>query len=344
MTSVASTDTLAPTNFEGSLTVRQIGERESKKLVIQQGTRQQQKFNGGSSPDGGDQLTLVNAASCLKKAAYLVSRRQMAGQKPPQPQELHVRMLSLCLSARYTCLPLPFQVTSRLTLLRANILLKQSYVALRLESHSEALRFAKEILALQQKSQGALPGGVSSLARLYAGESLVFLDRIFEVVLVDLRQPFLSALASTTIKLHFFAQATEYLDPMTVPVDVSFDPSNGGAGEDAGGSINIKTNTDTSAGVACQAIFAYNLAVSLGFLASLSRIEEYNFFCLQVAFLTRGELDKSWEMLETLWSPRSRPTHRLGSRVLAARMYVLLKKGRVEECKKNIRENCVLEK
>ncbi len=91
-------------------------------------------------------------------------------------------------------------MSSRLPLLRAHILLKQSYVCLRLDSHSEALRFAKEVLDMQGKGSSStsagdspsssssqqqhpiLPAGVVSLARLYAGESLVFLDRISEVI------------------------------------------------------------------------------------------------------------------------------------------------------------------
>ncbi len=154
-------------SHQSSPVVKQLGERENRKLVIQMHDkpRQQQHQQSGRGTFGNgmegcnEQLTLTNAVACLKKAAYLATKRQLGAKLPP--------------------LELP--ITSRLALLRANILLKQSYVSLCLDSHSEALRFAKEILVLQKKTQGSLPQGLCSLARLYAGESLVFLDCISEV-------------------------------------------------------------------------------------------------------------------------------------------------------------------
>ncbi len=61
------------------------------------------------------------------------------------------------------------------------------------------------------------------------------------------------------------------------------------------------------------------------------------FFLWQVAYLTRGELDRSWGVLDSL--SRSRSLHRLSDWVLRARLYVQLKRGRTEEATKDIRDN-----
>ena len=56
-----------------------------------------------------------------------------------------------------------------------------------------------------------------------------------------------------------------------------------------------------------------------------------------MAYLTRGELDKSWGLLDSLLVSRS--AHRLYDWVLRARLYVQLKRGRAEEATKDIRDN-----
>ncbi len=63
---------------------------------------------------------------------------------------------------------------------------------------------------------------------------------------------------------------------------------------------------------------------------------------LAVAFVTRDELDKAWEMLESLW--KAKETHQLRKKVLSARLYIQLRKGKVADCRKTIRESCCLEK
>ena len=74
--------------------------------------------------------------------------------------------------------PNPQFVTSRVTVLRAAILLKQSYVALCLDNPTGAFGYATQLLDLG----GGVPAGHRVLGRLYAGEALILLDRISEAV------------------------------------------------------------------------------------------------------------------------------------------------------------------
>ncbi len=148
-------------------------------------------------------------------------------------------------------------MTSRLVLLRANILLKQSYVSLVLDSHCESLRYALDVLSLDQKHPASLPPGLVTLARLYAGESLVFLDRISEVSNIET----LHRKEVSNVTNYFVNQATEFLDPNCVGADVSFRVANGGDDGNNSSSNNNNKNDNNPSSVACRAAFTYNLAV-----------------------------------------------------------------------------------
>ena len=69
-----------------------------------------------------------------------------------------------------------------------------------MDNHTEALAFAMSIIssakAKKNPEELGVPANILALAHLYAGEALIYLDRISE--------------------------ATTYLDPKLVPNDVSF--------------------------------------------------------------------------------------------------------------------------
>ncbi len=81
--------------------VKQLGERETRKLILQQQQQQQQQhgqqpkqqgkssaFGNGSDTDSGGKLSLLQASSCLKKAAYLLT--DILLETKPNPIELRV--------------------------------------------------------------------------------------------------------------------------------------------------------------------------------------------------------------------------------------------------------------
>ena len=215
-------------------------------------------------------MTLSFAAAALRNANHLVSLRAQRSQPPSDH--------------------LP--ITTKLTLLRAAILTKQAYVALRLDNHTEALRHSQELLQL---SSDGVPGGFFTLGRLYAGESLVLLDRI--------------------------AEAKTFLEPKSV-LDVSMETGATSAKEDtdrrSSGPITAENLGEL---VATRSMFTYNLAV---------------------AHLMRGETERSETMLEQLWKGRS--GHRIAEKVLMARMYVMLKRDKIKECRELIKMSFSMEK
>ena len=71
---------------------------------------------------------------------------------------------------------------NKLNLLKADISLKQAFVALHLDDHTSALAYAKDLLTMQKNNLTNIPSGYITLARLYAGEALLHLDHISEAI------------------------------------------------------------------------------------------------------------------------------------------------------------------
>ena len=72
-------------------------------------------------------LTLSYASSALRTCSHLIRVREMATASPKPFSRASASS--------------PHPTTAKLALLKAAALLKQAYVALRMESHSEALRY-----------------------------------------------------------------------------------------------------------------------------------------------------------------------------------------------------------
>jgi CCR4-NOT transcription complex subunit 10 len=216
-------------------------QRQKKQQEEEEDNKNKNSIRKKRVPSHHPDLTMEFAHHCLENAAYNLDA--WSGNRPN---------------------PLP--ITSRPIVLRAAILLKQSYVALCLDNPTVAYRHSKRLLDLANNSNGSsVPAGHKVLGRLYCGEALVLLDRISE--------------------------AADYLDPLTVQ-DVSFedarnadDPGPTGSnvgvsgGSASGGNSNRHAATTASEMIAARALFSYNLAV---------------------AFLIRGEIERAGEMLEAL--------------------------------------------
>ena len=83
-------DLLNGTGGKGALpSIKQVGERENRKLVLQQQKESAAPKNNKNDLGPADPLTLTNALSCLRKANYLATRRQLAGGAAP-PTEFQV--------------------------------------------------------------------------------------------------------------------------------------------------------------------------------------------------------------------------------------------------------------
>ncbi len=177
-----------------------------------------------NSDRGNSELTLPRAAACLRTAAYLIFGLENNSGG----------------SSQASTRPVSFPLTPKLTLLKAWVLVKQSYVALRLENHAEALNFAEEVLGLSLTP----PDGVVALAKLYAAEALVFLDKI--------------------------SQALELLDPNSIK-DVSFEDSS--KDEDSGASRK-KVDAAEAWRLKCtKAVMSYNLSVAYLLRGELDKAE-----------------------------------------------------------------------
>ena len=167
-------------------------------------------------------LTLPFAYSCLRNAHAILCKHE---SEPNVPN------------------PLP--VTSKLYLVKAVVLIKLSYVALRVGDPFMAAKYSQEVLMKHTQ----IPGGHLALAKLYAAESMIQLDKMSEAI--------------------------ELLDPKTIE-DVGFECD--AAGKDP--SPEEKASRCTAhvsaqeALAATRAIFNFNLAVAYMQRGELSKADE----------------------------------------------------------------------
>jgi len=307
---------------EVDLCVRTVSSGEHKKIITQPTSVTSAKADASQSPG----LTLNYASFCLQRAAYLASRWQRGMDDQQQGQ-------SLPPNQKIPSVTTP--LTTRMTSLRAAIALKQAYVNLRLDSHAEALRHAREVIDVAASStSNAVPQGMVTLAKAYAGEALTFLDRISE--------------------------AAELLDPRALPPDCTSmdsirEEANGGnngpvsasgasrlpVGMQQAASSPKRDPSTAGAAAACKSIFTYNLALAHG---------------------VREEYDRSLDMLSGLWREHCKRSGQqtkggrqpggqqgqgqqalpagVATRLLSALVHLHLKRGAKLEARSLIKEHC----
>ena len=167
-------------------------------------------------------LTLPFASTCLRNANFLVTALE---NEPNAPNSL--------------------PITSKLYLLKAVILIKQSYVSLRLGDPCMAAKYSQEVLMKHTQ----IPGGYLALAKLYAAESLVLLDKMSEAI--------------------------EILDPTTVS-DVGFECNAAGKDpsvEEKANRSNVSASSAQESLMATRAVFTFNLAAAFMLRGELDKAD-----------------------------------------------------------------------
>lgn len=249
--------------------------------------------------------TLAFAATCFRNAiSILCCGNQTEGAGLVNEGQRHncLGMAPMADRAPDFVSVLGLPKTSKSTLLRVAILVKQAFVALCLDDHVNAAESAEEVLRMASCSDSsAIPSGYVILARLYCAEALIYLDRISDAISV--------------------------LDPRVIAEvsDASFRET-----DDDG---NASNNTNSSGNNTANP----RRGTSNHEVAATRALMNFN---LSVAYLMRDDFDKASDLIDSLWA--SRHTHRLGRHVLAAKVYVFLRRGNLAACKDLIKQSAVI--
>ncbi|XP_015906148.1 CCR4-NOT transcription complex subunit 10 [Parasteatoda tepidariorum] len=250
-----------------------------------------------SSPPNSDTPSLHFALLCLKNALHLVgenpTNESLSASVPPS-EETDSSEESNILST----LPSNFVQGAEILSLRNSILIAASYVSLCLGDVLLAHEYAKSLLA-----QPRISGAHKFLAHLYAGESLLLMDRITDAV------EHLNYQCTSDIELAFPVNSSEVSLKHQTRFDSKLNEKNDDGSRPVGNVPNWFPNAISSA----KFITQYNLAV---------------------AYAVREEWSKSLECLMQTTSTNGK----MPPRALSLLIYVQLHQGTAENTKAYVKQ------